>query len=70
MITDVRALPENNLIAKDYMGDGVYIEDAGFTVILTTENGICAQNTVHIEPLVWECIQRYMKRVEERRNAC
>ena len=56
------------LIAKDYMGDGVYIEDEGFSVKLTTEDGISVQNTIVIEPLVWDSIERYMRRVERNRD--
>ncbi len=67
-MVDVRAKPENNLVPKDYMGDGVYIKDDGYYVMLTTENGISTQNSIAIEPLVWDAMVRYMKRVEERRN--
>ena len=56
------------MIEKDYMGDGIYIRDAGFAVILTTQDGMSVQNTISIEPTEWEAIKRYMKRVEERRN--
>ena len=56
------------MIPKDYIGDGIYIEDQGFAVVLTTENGISVQNSVVIEPLEWESIKRYMARVEENRR--
>ena len=55
-------------IPKDYMGDGIYIEDLGYTVALTTENGIDVLNRVLIEPTEWEAIKRYMTRVENKRK--
>jgi len=55
-------------VPKDYMGDGVYIEDQGYYIVLTTEDGISAQNTIAIEDVVWTAIQRYMKRVEDNRK--
>ena len=53
------------LIPKDYMGDGIYIEDIGHTVSLTTENGISVQNKIHIGFAEFAAIKRYFKRVEE-----
>lgn len=35
---------------KVYLGDGVYAQNDGFGIILTTENGICATNTIYLEP--------------------
>ena len=52
------------MLKKDYLGDGVYIEDKGHTVVLTTENGICATNTICLEPEVVRAFQRYLKRIE------
>lgn len=34
---------------KVYLGDGVYCEDDGHGIILTTENGIEASNTIYLE---------------------
>lgn len=56
------------LVAKDYIGDGIYIEDCGHNVSLTTENGLEVLNRVLIEPREWEAIKRYMERVENNRN--
>lgn len=55
------------MIEKDYMGDGVYIEqeDLDGSIVLTTENGIDITNSIYIEPQVWDAIKRYMQRVED-----
>lgn len=45
---------------KTYLGDGVYAVVADGMLTLTTENGIHATNTVHLEPEVWVALQRYM----------
>ncbi len=39
-----------NLSFKTYLGDGVYIGFDGFSVVLTTENGIETTNTIYLEP--------------------
>jgi hypothetical protein len=39
---------------KTYLGDGVYAEvDELDRIVLTTENGICATNTIYVENEVW-----------------
>jgi hypothetical protein len=55
-------------IPKDYIGDGIYIEDIGFAVRLTTEDGVSIHNEILFGPQEFEAIQRYMKRVEENTN--
>lgn len=35
---------------KSYLGDGCYVEMEHGMVKLTTENGICATNTIYLEP--------------------
>ena len=44
---------------KSYIGDGVYANFDGFSFILTTENGITIQNTITLEPKVWEAFKSY-----------
>ena len=39
---------------KRYIGDGVYLDHDGFAFVLTTENGMSAQNTIYLEPDIWE----------------
>jgi hypothetical protein len=50
-------------IEKDYAGDGVYMDDEGHAMRLTTEDGISVQNTIVIERLELEAIIRYAKRM-------
>ena len=35
---------------KIYLGDGVYGVYTGYSFILTTEDGVSIQNTIHLEP--------------------
>lgn len=48
---------------KSYIGDSVYAEvvDDG-TLVLTTENGYGASNTIYLEPEVWSGLVEFMKR--------
>ncbi len=50
---------------KQYLGDGVYAAWDGFAIVLTTEDGISAQNTIYLEPQVVEALQRYIKTIYE-----
>jgi hypothetical protein len=53
-------------VAKEYLGDGVYVEeDVGLGLVLTTENGIRATNTITLEPEVWRALVRYVDRIRE-----
>lgn len=46
---------------KQYLGDSVYVEQDGPNIVLTTENGFGATNTIHIEPQVLDALFRYLK---------
>ncbi len=46
---------------KVYLGDGVYVVYDGFAWILTTEDGISAQNTIYLEPSVLDSFIEYLK---------
>lgn len=46
---------------KVYLGDGVYANYDGYMVVLTTENGISATNTIYLEPEVLAALDRYVK---------
>jgi len=35
---------------RTYLGDGAYYDHDGYSVVLTTENGISTQNTIYLEP--------------------
>jgi hypothetical protein len=48
---------------KVYLGDAVYaaVNDAG-QIVLTTENGYSATNTIYLEPEVYEALVRFVGR--------
>jgi hypothetical protein len=47
---------------KTYLGDGVYaVMDEYGAVVLTTENGIRATNTIVLEPEVYDALVTYVK---------
>ncbi len=52
---------------KTYLGDGVYVDFDGYSLQLTTENGISVSNTIIIEPDVWTALLTYRERI--RRDA-
>lgn len=45
---------------KAYIGDGVYVEFDGYSVILTTENGIDTTNEIVLEPEVLRKFNEYV----------
>jgi hypothetical protein len=48
---------------KIYLGDGVYAEwDQYGNLVLTTEDGIRATNTIVIEGDVWTALAAYVKK--------
>ncbi len=47
---------------KEYIGDGVYAKDDGYHIILTTEDGYTATNTIILEPEVIESLISYLIR--------
>ena len=50
---------------KEYLGDAVYADvDVFHGVILTTENGISATNTIVLEPEVIQALLDYLRRKE------
>lgn len=50
---------------KEYLGDGAYVDYDGFSVILTTEDGISVQNRVVMEPNVVEAFEGYVARLRK-----
>lgn len=44
---------------KRYIGDGVYAEFDGYSIVLTTENGISVTNRIVLEPEVYEALTTY-----------
>lgn len=51
---------------KTYLGDAVYAEYDGNSIILTTENGISASNTIYMEPEVLSELEKYVERLRRR----
>lgn len=48
--------------AKFYLGDAVYAEVNDCSqLVLTTEYGNSATNTIYLEPEVWAALERYIK---------
>lgn len=55
---------------KQYLGDGVYAEfdNQALNIILTTEDGIKATNTIVLEPDVLDNLGTFVKRAVYKRN--
>lgn len=49
-------------MTKEYLGDGCCGEMRGNDIVLTTENGIAATNTIVLEPEVYTALLRFMQR--------
>lgn len=48
---------------KEYLGDGVYVESAGFGIWITSENGIEVLDKIYLEPQVLAALDLYRKRL-------
>lgn len=46
--------------AKRYIGDGVYVEFDGFSIVVTTENGIKVTNRIVLELEVYTSLVDYV----------
>lgn len=46
---------------KEYLGDGVYIKNDGYHLVLTAENGICATDTIYLDSYVLSALLKYVK---------
>lgn len=65
------AMPDKNgRLAREYLGDGVYIQHDGWNLILTTENGIEVTNTIYLEPRVFDAFEQYvlLRRAEAQKG--
>lgn len=52
---------------KEYLGDGVYAEIGGAgDIVLTTEDGIRATNTIFLEPLVYRNLVDFVSRAKRK----
>ena len=45
---------------KAYLGDGVYVENDGFGVWLTAEDGIKVTDRIYLEPSVFRALEGYV----------
>lgn len=50
---------------KVYLGDGVYIMYDGFSLILTTEDGIRTTNRIFMEPEVYQALLNYVETLKK-----
>ena len=50
---------------KQYIGDGVYVDYDGFSLVLTTEDGIRTTNTIYLEGNVWHSLVEYVARLKD-----
>lgn len=48
-------------MAKQYLGDSVYVDFDGYYITLTTENGEGPSNIIHLEPSVMANLIKYHK---------
>ena len=53
---------------KEYLGDSVYADWDGFGIVLTTENGYGASNTICLELEVLKALNAYVDRIKT--NPC
>lgn len=55
-------------VQKRYIGDSVYAEDDGFSLVLTTENGYGPTNTIVLEPEIIAALGEYILAMTEARK--
>ena len=50
-------------MAKEYLGDGVYVDQNAVSgaLVLTTEDGYSTTNVIYLEPEVLDALLRYLK---------
>jgi len=46
---------------KQYLGDGVYVSDDGYHVILTTSDGISETNTIFLDDDVLAALTKFLE---------
>ena len=56
-------------MAKQYLGDGVYVDFDGFQLVLTTEGDLDNLNTIYLDPRVFDELTAYVKLLQESPNA-
>lgn len=48
---------------QQYLGDGVFADFDGYSIILTAEDGQKVLHMIVLEPAVWLALQRYADRL-------
>ncbi len=48
---------------KTYLGDGCYVDFDGYSLTLTTENGVSTQNIIVLEPEVYAELIAFVDRL-------
>lgn len=51
---------------KHYLGDGVYADWDGHAIILTTEDGVSITNRIVLEDSVYQDLNEYMIRLNDK----
>lgn len=54
---------------KVYLGDGAYVDFDGYNILLTTEDGIKATNSIVMEPEVLSSFLVYINRLMKRNGS-
>jgi hypothetical protein len=54
---------------KVYLGDSVYVDNDGYYLILTTENGDSPSNVIYLERPVWRSLCEYVERMKQPQGA-
>ena len=54
---------------KVYLGDGAYAEYDGFSLILTTSNGIEDTNTIYLEPELFQNLEEFVRKLRNELEA-
>lgn len=49
---------------KEYLGDGVYVDFDGYHIVLTTEDGVSATNTIFMDGAVITQLEAYIAKLK------
>lgn len=52
-------------IKETYLGNSVYAKFDGYNIVLTTDNGFGASNTIVLEPIVYDALIQYNERIKK-----
>jgi len=54
------------MMNKQYLGDGVYAKFDGYSIVLTTENGVMTTNQIVLEPEVLAALVNYAEKIYKK----